>query len=101
MITENTKQEEKKELTKEEIAEQERKNAIICAPELTKENIISADDLQRERVDVLEWKGHVFVKTMTGAERDSFEQRVHDQRANNKINVEGIRIKRYAGCHVQ
>jgi hypothetical protein len=35
--------------------------------------ILNADDLPRERVEVPEWGGHVFVRTLTGAERDSFE----------------------------
>lgn len=40
---------------------------------LTKEAILAADDLPRERVNVPEWGGDVFVRTMTGTERDAFE----------------------------
>ena len=40
---------------------------------LTKEAILAADDLPRERVTVPEWGGDVFVRTMTGTERDAFE----------------------------
>src|SRR5262245_59600915 len=40
---------------------------------LNRELILQADDLPRERVDVEEWGGHVFVRTLTGAERDAFE----------------------------
>lgn len=58
---------------------------------LTKEDIINVVDVSTEKVDIPEWKGCVYVKTMTGAERDAFEQRVHDQKANNKINITGIR----------
>ncbi len=43
---------------------------------LTKDAILSADDLPREEVDVPEWNGSVFVRTMTAAERDSFEMGV-------------------------
>ncbi len=40
---------------------------------LTKEAILAADDLPRELVNVPEWGGDVFVRTMTGADRDAFE----------------------------
>jgi hypothetical protein len=40
---------------------------------LTRAAILAAEDLRRERVDVPEWGGHVFVRTMTGTERDAFE----------------------------
>lgn len=40
---------------------------------LTKEAILAADDLPRERVSVSEWGGDVFVRTMTGTDRDAFE----------------------------
>ena len=40
---------------------------------LNKEQILSANDLPQEEVQVLEWGGSVFVRTMTGSERDAFE----------------------------
>jgi hypothetical protein len=40
---------------------------------LTKDAILAADDLPKERVNVPEWGGDVFVRTMTGTDRDSFE----------------------------
>jgi len=40
---------------------------------LTKEQIIGANDLTKEEVDVPEWGGSVIVRTMTGTERDRFE----------------------------
>lgn len=40
---------------------------------LNKESILAADDLPKQEVDVPEWGGTVFVRTMTGAERDEFE----------------------------
>jgi hypothetical protein len=40
---------------------------------LTKTDILSADDLATETVDVPEWSGAVIVRTMTGTERDAFE----------------------------
>lgn len=40
---------------------------------LTKEAILGVDDLPREQVHVPEWGGDVFVRTMTGVDRDAFE----------------------------
>jgi hypothetical protein len=40
---------------------------------LTKEQILSADDLKREVVQVPEWGGAVMVSTMSGIERDEWE----------------------------
>lgn len=40
---------------------------------LTKEAILAADDLPRKLVNVPEWGGDVFVRTMTGTDRDAFE----------------------------
>ncbi|MEU5361135.1 hypothetical protein ACFY9R_26620 [Streptomyces albidoflavus] len=40
---------------------------------LTADQILSADDLQREPVSVPEWGGTVLVQGMTGTERDKFE----------------------------
>ena len=40
---------------------------------LTKDQILEANDLKNEAVDVPEWGGTVFVRTMTGADRDQFE----------------------------
>ena len=40
---------------------------------LTREQILSADDIKSQRVKVPEWGGDVIVRTMTGDERDEFE----------------------------
>lgn len=40
---------------------------------LTREQILQADDLPRELVPVPEWGGEVWVRTLTGTERDTFE----------------------------
>ena len=40
---------------------------------LTKKQILEADDLPFEIVEVKEWGGSVKIRTMTGTERDSFE----------------------------
>ncbi len=40
---------------------------------LTKEAILAADDLPRETVLMPEWGGDVYVRTMSGTDRDAFE----------------------------
>lgn len=40
---------------------------------LSREDILGADDLQREVVHCEEWGGDVHVRCLTGAERDRFE----------------------------
>ena len=40
---------------------------------LTKDQILEADDLRTETVDVPEWGGSVLVRTMSGTDRDAFE----------------------------
>ena len=40
---------------------------------LTREAILNAEDLKRELVTVTGWGGDVFVRSLTGKERDAFE----------------------------
>lgn len=40
---------------------------------LTRADVLGADDLKRERVAVPEWGGDLFIRTLTGAERDEFD----------------------------
>lgn len=61
---------------------------------LSKEQILQADDLPRELVSVPEWGGEVYVRTMTGAERDAYEKSILDQRGpDGNKNMENIRAK--------
>ena len=61
---------------------------------LDKKSILDSDDLPRECVTVPEWGGDIFVRTLTGAERDSFEQQMLDSRGKNKeINISNIRAR--------
>lgn len=53
---------------------------------LNRDSILSADDLPREEVQVPEWGGSVFVRTMNGSERDRFE---HAWRENPGRDVRG------------
>jgi len=45
---------------------------------LSKDNILNADDLPRELVTVAEWGGDVYVRVMSGSERDCYELRMGD-----------------------
>ena len=51
---------------------------------LTKDDILNADDLPSEVVDVPEWGGHVKVRTMSGSERDAFEASLIESQGKKK-----------------
>jgi hypothetical protein len=53
-------------------------------PYLTREQILNANDLPAEDVEVPEWGGVVRVRALTGAERDAFEAAI--------IKVRGKRV---------
>ena len=40
---------------------------------LSKDQILSADDIQSQRVPVPEWGGEVMVRGLTGSQRDQWE----------------------------
>jgi hypothetical protein len=58
---------------------------------LTKEQILKADDLKIEVIDIPEWGGSVNVKTMTGTQRDAFEQSIVEKKG--KTNLANIRAR--------
>jgi len=63
-------------------------------PILSKADILGAVDLQKESVDVPEWQGEVYVRGLTGAERDQFENSIISMRGKDqKINLSNIRAK--------
>ena len=43
------------------------------APDLNRDAVLAADDMQVMRVYVPEWSGFVYVRQLSGAERDKFE----------------------------
>lgn len=47
---------------------------------LSKAKILSAKDVRLAKVNVPEWGGDVFVKTLSGTERDAFEDAYSDQK---------------------
>jgi hypothetical protein len=61
---------------------------------LTKDAILNADDLQTETVSVPEWGGEVIVKTLTGMERDEFENSILGD--TEKPDITNVRAKAVA-----
>jgi hypothetical protein len=53
------------------------KEAFVMVDEISREltgaEILAADDRVQERVDTPEWKGHVFIRNLSGKERDAWE----------------------------
>ena len=47
---------------------------------LTAEAILNADDINKRKLYIPEWKGDVYVKTMEGTDRDRFDMVVMEQR---------------------
>jgi len=64
---------------------------------LSRDAILAAQDLKREEVAVPEWGGSVLVRTMTGAERDAWEQSLAK---GGKIDVSNVRARLVASCVV-
>ena len=61
---------------------------------LTKEQILSASDIQTEDVPVSEWGGTVRVKALSGAERDQFEMSMFEERGKKvQRNLQNMRAK--------
>lgn len=62
--------------------------------ELTADAIFSAVDMKVEPVDVPEWGGKIYVRRLTGRERDEFEQLMQDRRqGRNALKVQGVIAK--------
>lgn len=46
---------------------------------LTRDQILAAQDVKTQTVDVPEWGGSVLIRCMTGRQRDEFERALSDQ----------------------
>lgn len=57
---------------------------------LTKDAIRAASDLPREMVQVPEWGGFLYVRTMTGTERDAWETGLSK---GKHVNLDKVRAK--------
>lgn len=61
---------------------------------LNKSDILQASDIKTELVPVPEWGGDVYVKGMTGAERDKFEASIVTMKGTNQtVNMANVRAK--------
>jgi hypothetical protein len=56
---------------------------------LSRDEILSKDDLQRELVPVPEWGGEVYISAMSGSMRDAWEQTL----VSEKASMENIRAR--------
>ena len=63
--------------------------------ELAAAEILKADDLRTKRVDIPEWDGHVYVRTMTAAERDQYEASIwkFEDGKRSELSFELMRAK--------
>ena len=60
---------------------------------LTRDAILSVSDLATESVPVPEWGGDVLVKTLTGAERDAFEQACENAKKGKSIALKELKAR--------
>ncbi len=65
---------------------------------LTREAILSADDLGFELVDVPEWGGKVRIRALSGVERDRFEAEISGN--GKRLKLDNVRAKLVATCAV-
>lgn len=66
---------------------------------LNREDVIGADDLVTELVDVIEWGGSVCVRTMMAVERDAFEANMLNE-DETEHRLENLRARLVAACVV-
>lgn len=68
---------------------------------LSKDEILGARDLQTEDVEVPEWGGVVRVRSLTGSERDRYEQEIARSRNGQEdAPVENVRALLVAMCAI-
>jgi hypothetical protein len=69
---------------------------------LSKNAILTADDLKTQDIPVPEWGGEVRIKTLTGAERDQYEaDSVKTNRGGKReVNMTNMRARLIAMCAV-
>jgi len=69
---------------------------------LSKEQILSSNDLKTIEVEVPEWGGTVLLKELSGAERDEFETMCYNESKGGKIEINpvGLKAKILVSCAV-
>ena len=60
---------------------------------LSKESILNIADITTQEVVVPEWNGSVFVRSMSGAERDAFEAELVEAKKGAGTNLNNVRAK--------
>jgi len=60
---------------------------------LTRDQILQSEDLPRELVSIPEWGGDIWVRTLTGKERDTLESSVANVNAQGKSNMNLINLR--------
>lgn len=66
---------------------------------LTKDQILSANDVRARDVEVPEWGGSVRVRGMMGTERDDYEQKMVERRGNKiEANLTNARARLVSMC---
>ena len=61
---------------------------------LNKKDILTANDIVKELVNVPEWGGDVWVRGMTGRQRDQFEASIIQTKGKDRsLNMDNIRAK--------
>ena len=61
---------------------------------LTREQILAAPDIHRETVPVPEWGGEIYVRGLSGTERDKFEASIITIRGTSQdVNMANVRAK--------
>lgn len=68
---------------------------------LSREAILQADDIEIRKVEIPEWGGYVYVRGMTGKERDDYEASLVKQRGRDtQVNMRNARAKLVVLCAV-
>jgi len=69
---------------------------------LTRQDIVDAQDIETETVEVAEWGGAVMVRAMSGAERDQFQRSLMVVRADGKreTTMVNLQAKLVAMCAI-
>jgi hypothetical protein len=58
--------------------------------DLNRDLILESKDLPSEEVDIPEWGGSVFVRTMTGDERDKFDSHLFESKRKSGGGIDSI-----------
>lgn len=61
--------------------------------DLTKKQIISAEDIQLIPIEVPEWQGTVYLKSISGKERDYFENIIFDTNSSTTVRLKNFRAR--------